>query len=112
MPVREIEVASVNLDALGIKRDAPLLLSPGTPFKYAPQHDWVFPAIARRLGRCTIAFFRDMSVPWNSIYDGLFSRLAAAFSAGGMRFEDHCVVLPWLEKPEFYGLMQRADVML
>src|SRR5581483_6309659 len=47
----ELEASPVDLRSLGIEPDRPLLLSPGTPYKYAPQYDWVFPAIAKRLSR-------------------------------------------------------------
>jgi predicted O-linked N-acetylglucosamine transferase (SPINDLY family) len=72
----------------------------------------LFPAIAKRLGRCTIAFFKDTSAPWSPLHDKLLDRLSAAFAAHGLRFSDHCVVLPWLDKPTYYGLMQKADIML
>jgi predicted O-linked N-acetylglucosamine transferase (SPINDLY family) len=107
-----VEALPVDLAALGISPDRPLLLSPGTPYKYAPQHDWVFPAIARRLGRCTIAFFVDRSAPWSSVYDTVLDRLSTAFSARGSRFSDHCVVVPWQQRGAFQGLLQRADLML
>lgn len=107
-----VEAASVDLGALGIRADRPLLLSPGTPYKYAPQHDWVFAEIAARLGRCTIAFFRDASAPWSALHEKLLDRMAGAFAARGMKFSEHCVVLPWQDKRAFYGLMQRADLML
>src|SRR5581483_2154726 len=108
----ELEASPVDLRTLGIEPDRPLLLSPGTPYKYAPQYDWVFPAIAKRLSRCTIAFFKDASAPWSPLHDKLLDRLSAAFAAHGLRFSDHCVVLPWLDKPTYYGLMQKADIML
>jgi predicted O-linked N-acetylglucosamine transferase (SPINDLY family) len=86
-------------------------LSPGTPYKYAPQHVWVFAEIARRLGRCTIVFF-GAKPPWTHITSKLFSRVSASFSDRGLNFSDYCVVLPWQEKSAFYGLMQRADILL
>ncbi|HJU32049.1 MAG TPA: hypothetical protein VJ740_11360, partial [Hyphomicrobiaceae bacterium] len=107
-----VDPEPIRLERLGIKTDAPLLLSPGTPYKYAPQHDWVFPAIAKRLGRCTIAFFKDPGAPWAYLNDRLIGRLSKAFAERGMRFADHCVVLPWQERAAYYALMQRADLML
>jgi predicted O-linked N-acetylglucosamine transferase (SPINDLY family) len=106
----EVADAELDLSALGIKPDAPLLLSPGTAYKYAPQHDWVLPEIAQRLGRCTIALFAHDRL--RVLCDRLRARLEAAFATRGMRFSDHCVVLPWQDKPVFYALMRRADVML
>jgi predicted O-linked N-acetylglucosamine transferase (SPINDLY family) len=107
-----VEPAPVDLAALGIPADCPLLLSPGTPYKYAPEHDWVLAEIAARLGRCTIVLFRDAGAPWSALYPKLFERMEAAFAARGVRFSDHCVVVPWQGKPAFYGLLRRADLML
>ena len=107
-----VEAAQVDLAALGIPADRPLLLSPGTPYKYAPEHDWVLAEIAARLGRCTIVLFKDDGAPWSALYPKLLDRMSAAFTARGVSFAEHCVVLPWQHKPAFYGLMQRADLML
>ncbi|HEY5829432.1 MAG TPA: tetratricopeptide repeat protein [Hyphomicrobiaceae bacterium] len=107
-----VEAAQVDLATLGIRADRPLLLSPGTPYKYAPEHDWVLAEIAARLGRCTIVLFRDAGAPWSALYPKLLDRISAAFTARGVSFAEHCVVLPWQHKPAFYGLMQRADLML
>jgi len=107
-----VEAAAVDLETLGIDPNAPLLLSPGTPYKYAAEHDWVFPAIAHRLGKCTIAFFVNKSAPWSRVYDSIVSRLEGAFAGYGLRFNDHCVVLPWQELGAYFGLMLQADVML
>src|SRR6266571_3612205 len=53
----EGEAIRPDLRTLGIDPRSPLFLCPGMPFKYAPQHDWVFAEIARRLGRCQFVFF-------------------------------------------------------
>ena len=46
-----------RLAALGIESDAVLALCTGSPFKYAPANDWVFPEIARRAEHCRLVFF-------------------------------------------------------
>src|SRR5262249_19493004 len=107
-----VEAAAVDLEALGIDPDAPLLLSPGTPYKYAAEHDWVYAAIARRLDKCTIVFFADSAAPWSQANDIIATRLKGAFAGHGLRFDDHCVVLPWQERAAYFGLMRRAEVML
>jgi protein O-GlcNAc transferase len=72
----------------------------------------VFAEIAKRIGRCTIAFFRDSSAPWRHLHDKLDHRLSASFAARGLNFSDYCVVLPWQQKSAYYGLMQRADLLI
>lgn len=46
----QVEFVGVDLSAWGVGENIPKLICAGTPFKYAPQHDWVFPEIARRPG--------------------------------------------------------------
>lgn len=105
----KIEAVPPGLDKCGVDARAPLLLCPGTPFKYAPQHDAIFPEIARRLGRCRFIFFRYAQ---GELSEKLRRRLTAAFARNGLHFDDFVTFIPWLSKGEFYGLLQRADVYL
>jgi predicted O-linked N-acetylglucosamine transferase (SPINDLY family) len=104
-----VEAASADLGRWGIDADSPLLLCPGTPFKYAPEHDAVFPAIARELGRCQFVFFTHWT---RALSARLQQRLVAAFEREGLDAGRFLRVVPWLGRPAFYGLMQRADVFL
>ncbi len=99
-----------DLEKLGVRDDVPLLLCPGTPFKYAPEHDAVLARIARRIGPCQIVFFSYLRSP--TLSQKLMVRLARAFAAEGVNFDDHVKLVPWHLTPWFYGLMQRADVFL
>jgi protein O-GlcNAc transferase len=104
VPAADPELGNVDLDS-----KSPLLLCPGNPLKYPPQHDGIFPEIARRLGRCRFVFF----VHWARGLSGkLRQRLAAAFSREGLDFDQFAVFIPWQQKPAFYGLLRRADVFL
>jgi predicted O-linked N-acetylglucosamine transferase (SPINDLY family) len=98
-----------DLTKWGIEPDAPLLLCPGTPFKYAPQHDQVYVEIARRLGRGRLLFFGH-SV--SALSDKLKRRLAAAFAAGGLDIDRFVTFVPWQSRPAFYGLLRHADAFL
>jgi protein O-GlcNAc transferase len=99
-----------DLKSLGLDSRGPLLLCPGTEFKYAPSHDRVFPEIARRLGRCRFLFFTDPSR--RALSRKLEQRLRAAFAQAGMSADDFVVFLPWLPRPVFFGLMRRVDAFL
>jgi predicted O-linked N-acetylglucosamine transferase (SPINDLY family) len=93
----------------GIEPDVPLLVCPGTPFKYAPEHDGVYAEIARRLGRCRLVFFRY----WvRALSERVESRLREAFAARGLDFERHVTFVPWQEESAFYGLLGAADVCI
>jgi len=98
-----------RLAALDAGADVPILISPGTPFKYARQNDAVFVDIARRLGKCRIVFFYYKIRALSRV---LQQRLAFAFRQAGMNFADYCVFIPWQNTAAFYGLLQRAHVFL
>jgi predicted O-linked N-acetylglucosamine transferase (SPINDLY family) len=106
----KIEAVSPDLDKWGVDARTPLLICPGTPFKYAPQHDAIFPEIARRLGRCRFIFFTPGQAV--ALCEKLRRRLRAAFDRSGLGFDEFVTFIPWLSKGEFYGLLQRADVYL
>lgn len=104
-----LEATAPDLASWGIEPGVPLLLSPGTPFKYAPEHDWIFPEIARRLTRCRILFFTHRV---RTLSDLLQARLRAAFERDGLEFERYAAFVPWQDKAPFYGLLAHADVYL
>jgi predicted O-linked N-acetylglucosamine transferase (SPINDLY family) len=98
-----------DLGRWGLSADQPLLLCPGTPFKYAPEHDRLYMEIARRLGPCQLCFFVCGNA---ALSEKLRRRLADAFAQSGLEFERHVRFLPWLVPAEFYALMRHADAML
>jgi predicted O-linked N-acetylglucosamine transferase (SPINDLY family) len=101
--------ATVDLDALGIRADRPLLLCPGAPFKYASRHDGTFVRIARELGRCQFIF---VTHDQEALSTTLRLRLEAGFAGAGLDFHEYGVFIPWQPRAAFYGLMRRADVYL
>ena len=103
------EATRPDLGKLGIDPRSPLFICPGMPFKYAPQHDWVFAEIARRLSRCQFIFF----IPEVSNLAGILRRrLEGVFTQYGLNIDEHVVFIPWLNGPAFDGLLDRADVFL
>jgi predicted O-linked N-acetylglucosamine transferase (SPINDLY family) len=98
-----------DLAGLGIDPEVPILLCPGTPFKYAPQYDPVLIEIARKLGRCQFVFFVSSH---RSLSEKLRGRLEANFARSGLHFRDYGVFIPWQARSSFFGLMRRADVVL
>jgi predicted O-linked N-acetylglucosamine transferase (SPINDLY family) len=101
--------AQVDLAALGLRPDVPLLLCPGTPFKYTPRHDSVLVDIARRLGECQFVFFVPQPA---ELMHRVRQRLERSFAAAGLDIAAHAVFVPWLDRAAFYGLMREADVYL
>jgi protein O-GlcNAc transferase len=106
---RETAQPEASLEALGLQLGVPLLVCPGTPFKYAPEHDAVLVRIARELGPCLFVFFNHGMA---ELSQRLQQRIAAVFSAEGLNAAAHVRVLPWLTRPAFLGLLQQADAYL
>jgi predicted O-linked N-acetylglucosamine transferase (SPINDLY family) len=79
----------------------PLLVCPGTPFKYAPQHDRVLVEIARRVPGARLVFFTGNP-------PALSEKLAQRLRHAGLDF----VMLPWLSGEKFRALLAGADVYL
>jgi predicted O-linked N-acetylglucosamine transferase (SPINDLY family) len=117
-----------DLKSLGLPSDEPLLLCPGTPFKYSPVHDQVWARIAKGLGPGSgrrgwarlagrlrgkssgrLVFFRSGNVSMDTL---LSQRLRRAFDAEQVDFDAHVCLIPYLDRPQFFGLMQHAALML
>src|SRR6266568_1497693 len=105
----QVVAVDPDLGSLGIGTVSPLLLCPGVPFKYAPQHDGVLTEIARRLGRCRFIFFTHQT---RNLSEKLRRRLEIVFARSRLDLGDFVTFIPWQNWPEFYGLLQRADVFL
>jgi len=107
-PLRAIATPP-DLGGLDVDWTEPILICPGTPFKYMPQYDWVFAEIARRLGRCKFIFFRHHPV---ELSEKLHIRLRTALARKGIDFEKVAVFAPMQKTTSYYGLMSRAHVLL
>ena len=107
-PLAPMAVAP-DLEALGLPPDVPLLLCPGTPFKYSPLHDGVWVEISRRLRPGRLVFFRPAD---SEVSRQLEQRLERRYAQAGLRFADCVTFVPTLDRARFFGLMQRAQLML
>jgi predicted O-linked N-acetylglucosamine transferase (SPINDLY family) len=98
-----------DLAALGLPQDVPLLLCPGTPFKYSPTYDNVWVEISRRAGPCRLVFFRPRDPEVSPRFE---QRLEQSYAKAGLRFADCVTFVPTLDRARFFGLMQRGHLML
>ena len=101
-----------DMAGLGLDPDAPLLLCPGTPFKYTPQGDAALVAIAARLqarGSGRLVFFRSSRA---AMSERIEKRMRKAFARAGVDYDRTVAWVPTLDRGRFYGLMQRATAML
>ncbi len=98
--------------ALGLDPAEPLLLCPGTPFKYMPQGDAALVAIAARLharGAGRLVFFRSHRQTMSAQIE---RRMRQAFEKAGVDYDRTVAWIPTLERGRFFGLMQHATAML
>lgn len=91
------------------QEDAVLYLSCQTLFKYLPQYDYVFAAIAQKVPQAQFIFISHN----NPVITQQFSqRLQRAFANYGLNSRDYCVLLPRLGHQAYLSLNQIADVFL
>ena len=106
---RNVIPVAPDLSSLGIDGASPILICPGTPFKYAPEHDKVLVSIAQKLPTCQLIFFESPEQPLSLAFK---ERLSKAFEIEGLAMSDFARFSPWQKTEAFYGLMQKADVFL
>lgn len=100
--------SDINLDHLGLSKECPLLICPGSPSKYLPQYDWVLVELARQIGKCQFIFFDFQS----SLSIRLRDRIEMSFFAHNLDPEEYIRFIPFLEKSAFYTLLGKADIYL
>jgi protein O-GlcNAc transferase len=109
--IQPMALQSVDLDfaALNIDLGRPILVCPGSPFKYQPTHDHVLVEIARRLPHAQFIFFRPVE---SAIVNVLQGRITKEFEKAGLDVMDHVRFIRWLNMNEFHILMKHGTVML
>jgi protein O-GlcNAc transferase len=93
----------------GIPEDEIAYLSCQTPYKYQPQHDFIYPAIAQRVKQAKFIF---LSNPSQRLRDKFITRLKGAFAEYGLKSEDYCIFLPRIPENDYLDLNQAADIFL
>ncbi|MGQ9866102.1 MAG: O-linked N-acetylglucosamine transferase, SPINDLY family protein [Pseudanabaenaceae cyanobacterium] len=87
----------------GLRAEAVVYLSSQAPYKYLPQYDDLYAAIAQQVPQAQIVFLRG-GIPPN--------RLARAFAQLGLDWERHCTLLPVLPGAVYFDLLRCCDVYL
>ncbi|WP_226593943.1 O-linked N-acetylglucosamine transferase, SPINDLY family protein, partial [Microseira wollei] len=105
-----IQPQVINKEEIGIKNDEVMFWCCQSLFKYLPEHDDVFPRIAKDLGSCKFVFIQyDKSESVTALFR---QRLSRAFEAFGLNYQDHCIFLPRLDSNMFAAATAIADVFL
>lgn len=96
-----------------LPEDAVIFASCQSLYKYLPQHDFIFPAIAKQLNPLTKSKFVFLTHRKNSYVDEVFHRrLQLSFSEVGLNYSDYCIFLPRMGWNEYMSLYLAADVFL
>jgi len=105
----EVQPQPVDRRGLGLPAQAPLLVCPGLPYKYAPGDDELWVEIARRLPQARLVFFKGGP---QRAHEQLRERLGERFAARGLAIDNHVSWLPLLSRPQFFGLLREACLFL
>jgi predicted O-linked N-acetylglucosamine transferase (SPINDLY family) len=93
----------------GIAEKRTVFLSCQSVYKYLPQHDHLFPAIAQRVPEGLFVFV-ETGIP---AADAIFrQRLKASFAQAGLDHERFCLHVPMLDYVSYRRLIAVADVFL
>ncbi|MDV2992367.1 MAG: hypothetical protein N4J56_002021 [Chroococcidiopsis sp. SAG 2025] len=92
-----------------LRDDAVIYLSCQSLFKYLPQYDYVYAAIAQQVSQAQFAF---ISHPSTYITDIFQQRLQRAFAKFGLNSQDYCVILPRQTGDDYLTLNLVSDVYL
>lgn len=92
-----------------ISDDKIVYLSCQSLSKYLPQHDYIFPEIARRLADSQFVFIANQKP---SITAKFQQRLKQAFNRYGLNSEDYCIILPRQTLISYWQLNLLSDIFL
>ncbi len=91
-----------------IREDAVAYLCCQYAFKYLPEQDDCFVQIAQRVPNAQFVFL----TPNDFVSRDFRKRLDRAFSAAGLRAGDYCVLLPEVERFQYWNLCLLGDAVL
>jgi protein O-GlcNAc transferase len=111
------KITDIDLGKLNLPANEPLLLCPGSPFKYTPLYDQVWVQIASQLKKTLfrkssggrLVFFRSRSEAMDRMLE---NRLRGAFDEAGVPFDQHVSIIQTLDRAEFFALMRRSALLL
>jgi predicted O-linked N-acetylglucosamine transferase (SPINDLY family) len=102
-PQLEVPQLTKNRSDFGLRDDAVVYLCCQAPYKYLPQHDFIFAEIAKRVPQAQFVFVRA---------EVLKPRLQEAFASVAKNSEDYCVFLSFLDHSNYLMINLLSDVFL
>jgi protein O-GlcNAc transferase len=109
-----IEAQPTSKREIGIAEDEIMFWCCQSLYKYLPQHDDVFPKIAKdlakHLAKCKFVF---VEAPQGKYITEMFGeRMKRTFEEFGLNYQDYCIFLPRLDSRQFISTTALADVFL
>lgn len=108
----ESEPVVVERAEIGLRPHSTAFWCGQSLYKYLPQYDHVFPRIACQLPDCQFLFLRHLGGEQHPVNRMFLERLDRAFSAYGLKAEDHCVMLPRLSQSQYIAAMGHCAAFL
>ncbi|MBV6623607.1 MAG: tetratricopeptide repeat protein [Rivularia sp. (in: Bacteria)] len=106
---QQISPLKVTKQDIGITDNAVMFWCCQSLYKYLPQHDDVFPKIARDLDKCKFVFIQNEGEAVTEVFR---QRLKKAFGDFTLDYEDYCIFLQRMKARKFAGTAAIADVFL
>ncbi|NEO29980.1 MAG: tetratricopeptide repeat protein [Symploca sp. SIO3C6] len=108
----DIEPQTISKQEIGIAEHEVMFWCCQSLFKYLPQHDDIFPRIAKELINCKFVFIKHLIDASDKVTEVFQQRLNRAFDEFGLNYQDYCIFLPRLKAREFAGVTAIADIFL
>jgi predicted O-linked N-acetylglucosamine transferase (SPINDLY family) len=96
-------------EALGIPANRFVYLSPQSIFKYLPQHDDIYPLIAKQVPNASFVFICNQSQFATRLFH---KRLNIAFAHHNLNADEYCLFSKRLDFEDFLSLILASDVLL
>ncbi len=104
-----IEPQALTKTDIGLKEDQILFWCCQSLYKYLPNHDDVFPLIAKGLSNAKFVFIQHES---EDVIEVFRQRLNRAFEQFGLNYQDYCLFLPRMRPHKFASVSAIADIFL
>ncbi|MDF5738401.1 MULTISPECIES: tetratricopeptide repeat protein [unclassified Nostoc] len=104
-----IEPQVIKKSDIGLKENEILFWCCQSLYKYLPNHDDVFPAIAKELVNSKFVFIKHESEDITEVFR---QRLNHAFAGFGLDYQKYCLFLSHMNSRKFAGITALADVFL
>lgn len=105
----EVPALTATRSEFGLSDDRVVYLCCQSLFKYLPQDDWVWPAIAQQCPQAQFIFIQHQSSRATELFQ---QRLQRSFSNYGLNYTDFCVFTPRLPEERYMQLNLLSDVFL